>query len=71
LTPAELAPQRRPQLHVDVTMRGPVLHELARKTAERVARLEHQTKGPLLHARVLLTQEENARIALRPAPGES
>lgn len=58
-----------PRLHVDVTARGDVPPELARRAAERVAELERVTTGPLLHARVVLTEEPNPRIEL-PARAE-
>ena len=56
-------------LHVDVTVRGRVATELAERAAERVGRLQRLTTGPLLHARVVLTQERNPRIEL-PARAE-
>jgi ribosome-associated translation inhibitor RaiA len=56
-------------LHVDVTVRGRVATELAGLAARRVGELQRVTTGPLLHARVVLTQERNPRIEL-PARAE-
>ena len=56
-------------MHVDVALRGAVPRELAHEAAERISQLEHVTNGPLLHARVVLTQEANRRIEL-PARAE-
>jgi ribosome-associated translation inhibitor RaiA len=56
-------------MHVDVTVRGPVAADLARQAAEKVGALERFVKGPVMGARVVLTQEENARIEL-PARAE-
>src|SRR5689334_678118 len=60
----------QPPLHVDVTIRGRVPRALARRAAERVEQLQQLTTGPLLHARVVLTQEPNPRIEL-PARAEA
>ena len=56
-------------MHVDVALRGAVPRELAEEAAARISQLEHVTTGPLLHARVVLTQEANRRIEL-PARAE-
>jgi ribosome-associated translation inhibitor RaiA len=56
-------------MHVDVALRGAVPRELAQEAAERISQLEHVTTGPLLHARVVLTQEANRSIEL-PARAE-
>ena len=57
-------------MHVDVALRGAVPRELAHEAAERISQLEHVTTGPLLHARVVLTQEANRSIEL-PARAEA
>jgi hypothetical protein len=51
-----------PALHVDVTVRGDIAPRMARRAAERVAELERVTTGPILQARVVLTQDANRRI---------
>jgi ribosome-associated translation inhibitor RaiA len=64
-----MTPASEPTLNVDVTTRGEVAPEHARRAAERVAELERITTGPILQARVVLTQERNPRIEL-PARAE-
>ncbi len=49
-------------MNVDVTVRGPVSRRAARSAAEKVASLEHLVKGPVMSARIVLTQERNPRI---------
>jgi ribosome-associated translation inhibitor RaiA len=51
-------------MQIQVTTRGQV-GESARRLAEReLMRVERQVKGPVLGGRVVLTQEQNPRIAL-------
>jgi ribosome-associated translation inhibitor RaiA len=56
-------------VHVDVTTRGYVADELAVAARDKVAALERIVKGPVLGARVVLTQEANPRLEL-PARAE-
>ena len=49
-------------MHVDVTVRGQVPPETVQTARNEVGALEEIVKGPLTHARVVLTQEENPRI---------
>jgi len=56
-------------MQVDVTVRGPVPPQLAREAAAKVGALERFVKGPVMGARVVLTQEQNPRIE-RPARAE-
>ena len=51
-------------MHVDVTVRGKVAPEAVQTARNEVRVLERVVKGPLTHARVVLIQEENPRIAL-------
>jgi ribosome-associated translation inhibitor RaiA len=51
-------------MHVDVTIRGSVSPQAAQAAREKVGALDQVVKGPLTHARVVLTQEENPRIEL-------
>jgi ribosome-associated translation inhibitor RaiA len=64
MTATELLP-----LHVDVTVRGWVPRRMIREATERIARLQQVTDGPILHARVVLSQERNPRLEL-PARAE-
>jgi ribosome-associated translation inhibitor RaiA len=56
-------------MRVDVTVRGPVPKELVATAQEQVAALERIVKGPVMGARVVLTQERSPRIE-RPARAE-
>ena len=51
-------------MHVDVTVRGKVAPEAVQTARNELGALERIVKGPLTHARVVLIQEENPRIAL-------
>lgn len=64
-----MARTQQTPLHVDVTVRGDVSPEVIRRAQERVAALQRVTNGPLLQARVILTQERNPRIEM-PARAE-
>lgn len=50
-------------INVEITARGQVSSRLRARAEHRISRLEGFTKGPLLGARVVLTQEANPRIA--------
>jgi len=56
-------------MDVDVTARGPVSDEAKQLAREKVGALDGRVRAALLHARVVLTQEENPRLE-RPARAE-
>jgi ribosome-associated translation inhibitor RaiA len=56
-------------VEVQVTARGEVPDSAKQLARDEVARLEGYVKGPVMGARVVLTQEDNPRIAL-PARAE-
>lgn len=67
----EAAP-RKPEgraLNVDVAARGPVAQSALDDARRKVGELRHLVDGPVLGARVVLTQEQNPRLA-RPARAE-
>ena len=56
-------------MHVEITTRGEVGEASRRLAAKEMERLERYLKGPVMEARVVLTQEQNPRIPL-PARAE-
>lgn len=56
-------------VEVRVTARGRVSDDAQRLAHDEVGRLDHYVKGPVMDAHVVLTQEENPRIAF-PARAE-
>lgn len=51
-------------MNVEVTVRGEVAEPVKRRAHEEIGRLERYVKGPVLGARVVLTQEQNPRLPL-------
>ncbi len=52
-------------INVEVTSRGEVSEHARQQAREKVAALERSVKGPVLGARVVLTQVNNPRIPQR------
>lgn len=57
-------------MHVDVTARGEVPRAVQDVARDKLGRLDEVVKGPVLHARAVLTQERNPRLE-RPARAEA
>jgi ribosomal subunit interface protein len=56
-------------MNVEVTARGEVSDRARRRAEQELVRLERYVKGPVMGGRIVLTQEQNPRIAM-PARAE-